>query len=112
MPLQGYPWTMLNHSEPYTVNFTSSGTFARHMVRFSLSGLKAKEDMKVFLDGGDLGWEPKKGLGVDRWHYDILRESPLEGGEHTLQFVLQPSGDDEIAHLCSYEILEYGDESE
>jgi hypothetical protein len=112
MPLQVYAWTMLNRSEPYTATFISNGTFARHLVRFSLSGLPNSSDLKVTIDEEDLGWEPKEDIGIDRWHYDIYRDSPLEGGEHTIQFALQPSGNESTAQLCSFEILEYGSEEE
>lgn len=112
MPIQVYAWTLLNHTEPYTATFISSGAFSRHLVRFSLSGIMSAEQLKVTLDGEDLGWVPKKGIGIDRWHYDILRESALEGGEHVLKFELQSSGNESIAQLCSFEILEYGSEEE
>jgi len=64
------------------------------------------------LDGEDLNWEPKEGLGIDRWHYDVHRNSSLSEGEHILGFALQASGDESIAQLCSYEILEFGNENE
>jgi len=112
MPLQGYPWTILNHSEPYTANFVSSGAYSRYLVRFSLSGLPNSDNLQVRLDGEDLGWEPKPGIGVDRWHYDIYMDTPLSGGEHSLEFALQESGDESVAQLCSFEILEFGDEKE
>jgi len=112
MPLQVYSWTLLNKTDPYSATFISSGTFSRHLVRFSLSGLPRAEDLKVTLDGEDLDWKPKPGIGVDRWHYDIYREIGLEGGEHVLSFTLQSSGDESIAQLCSFEILEYGNEKE
>jgi hypothetical protein len=112
MPLQVYAWTILNHSEPYSATFTSSGTFSRYLIRFSLSGIPSSDDLKVLLDGEDLGWEPKSGIGIDRWHYDIYKDTPLSGGEHILEFALQSSGNASIAQLCSFEILEFGDEDE
>jgi hypothetical protein len=112
MPLQGYPWRILNDVEPYSASFTSSGTFSRYLVRFSLSGIPRSDDLKVLLDGEDLGWEAKSGIGIDRWHYDIRKDTPLSGGDHILGFALQPSGNASIAQLCSFEILEFGNENE
>ncbi|KAE9396150.1 hypothetical protein BT96DRAFT_119349 [Gymnopus androsaceus JB14] len=124
MPLQIYPWTLLNTSSPYTSTFISSGTFPRYILRFSLSGLPEKSDMRVELDGEDVGWEPKIGLGVDRWHYDVrLGEGwggegirflslGLTGGEHELSFVLLNKDREGEAQLCSAEVLEFGSEDE
>ncbi|KAJ4482545.1 IgA peptidase M64-domain-containing protein [Lentinula aciculospora] len=126
MPIQIYPWTLLNTSSPYTSTFVSSGTFPRYIVRFSLSGLPEKSDLQVALDGKDLGWEPKMGLGVDRWHYDIKlgqgwgdghkmideESKGLTGGEHELSFVLLNKDREGEAQLCSAEIIEFGSEDE
>ncbi|KAF9063286.1 IgA peptidase M64-domain-containing protein [Rhodocollybia butyracea] len=124
MPLQIYPWTLLNTSSPYTSTFISSGTFPRYLVRFSLSGLPSKHDLRVELDGKDLGWEPKPGLGVDRWHYDIklgdgwdpeagrIHRGGLKAGSHELSFVLLNKDGEGEAQLCSAEVLEFGSEEE
>ncbi|KAI0754586.1 IgA peptidase M64-domain-containing protein [Daedaleopsis nitida] len=79
MPLQDYAWTMLNTSTAWSTTFYSSGTYARHLVRFSLSGLPLAEDLTVELDGRDLHWEPHADIGVDRWHYDIEINQTLAG---------------------------------
>lgn len=112
MPMQIYPWTLLNTSQSWSINFTSSGTYSRHLVRFSLSGLPEASDLRVELDGVDLEWVPKKGLGLDRWHYDIHCDGGLSGGEHELRFTLVNKEREGVAQLCSAEILEFGDESE
>ncbi|KIK69982.1 hypothetical protein GYMLUDRAFT_34387 [Collybiopsis luxurians FD-317 M1] len=127
MSFQSYPWTLLNTSYPFTSTFVSSGTFPRYIVRFSLSGLLEASDLRVELDGKDLGWKPKVGLGVDRWHYDIklgdgwdkdqvtasrAGRGGLKGGEHELSFVLLNKDREGEAQLCSAEILEYGSEDE
>ncbi|THU96670.1 hypothetical protein K435DRAFT_754775 [Dendrothele bispora CBS 962.96] len=112
MPMQTYPWTLLNTSTSWSTRFVSSGTFSRHLVRFSLSGLPSKTDLKVELDDVDLSWKPKVGLGVDRWHYDVHLDRGLEGGEHELRFTLLNKEREGIAQLCSAEILEFGDENE
>ncbi|KAF7357461.1 hypothetical protein MSAN_01342200 [Mycena sanguinolenta] len=55
MPMQDYAWALLNTSSPWTVTFTSAGMYARHLVRFSVSGMPDASDMRVELDGEDLG---------------------------------------------------------
>ncbi|GJE91910.1 IgA peptidase M64-domain-containing protein [Phanerochaete sordida] len=112
MPLQTYAWTMLNTSTPWSTNFTSSGLYARHLVRFSLSGLPQAKDLSVRLDGEDLGWVPKPGIGVDRWHYDIYRDEGLAGGAHEVKFTLKEGKREGVAQLCSVEIVEFGDETQ
>ncbi|KAF9499078.1 hypothetical protein BDN71DRAFT_1442591 [Pleurotus eryngii] len=112
MPFQVYPWTILNTTAPWVLNFTSSGTFSRHLIRFSLSGLPEASDLKVELDGVDLGWVPKEDIGVDRWHYDIYRDEPLSGGTHQVAFTLVNKDREGVAQLCSAEGLEFGNEDE
>ncbi|KAI9064597.1 hypothetical protein FKP32DRAFT_1591227 [Trametes sanguinea] len=112
MPMQAYPWTLLNTSAPWSTTFNSSGTYAWHLVRFSLSGLPDKDDLRVELDGNDLGWVPRTDIGVDRWHYDIKLNKTLKGGEHEVRFVLKNKTREGEAQLCSVEVLEFGDESE
>ncbi|OSX57195.1 hypothetical protein POSPLADRAFT_1050237 [Postia placenta MAD-698-R-SB12] len=112
MPLQAYAWTMLNTTASWSVRFNSSGTYARHLVRFSLSGLPAQSDLNAQLDGETLPWAPRPDIGVDRWHYDIHRGNSLSEGEHALTFTLLNGKREGIAQLCSAEILEFGDEGE
>ena len=112
MPLQDYAWSMLNTSTSWKTTFRSSGMYARHLVRMSLSGLPEKTDLRVELDGKDLRWEPKEGLGIDRWHYDFYRQGSLEGGEHEVSFTLLNKEREGIAQMCSVEVLEFGDEDE
>ncbi|TFK93297.1 hypothetical protein K466DRAFT_478926 [Polyporus arcularius HHB13444] len=112
MPLQDYAWTMLNTSAAWSTKFNSSGTYAWHIVRFSLSGIPDAKDLIVELDGKDLGWVPRGDIGVDRWHYDIKINKTLKGGEHEVKFSLKNKTREGEAQLCSVEILEFGDESE
>ena len=112
MPLQDYAWTMLNTSASWSTTFNSSGTYAWHLVRFSLSGIPDAKDLLVELDGKDLGWVPREDIGVDRWHYDIKINKTLKGGEHEVKFTLKNQKREGEAQLCSVEILEFGDESE
>lgn len=106
--MQSYPWTLLEVGQPWSVTFSSSGTYARHLVKFSLSGIPHADDLVVYLDGADLGWTPQHDIGIDRWHYDILFEQALIEGEHVLEFVLQNREIQSQAQLCSVEVLEYG----
>lgn len=112
MPVQAYPWTLLDVEKPWSVAFLSSGTYARHLVKFSLSGVPRVDDLVVYLDGADLGWTPRHGIGVDRWHYDVLFEHALAEGEHVLEFSLRNRDIQGQAQLCSVEALEYGSPEE
>lgn len=112
MPMQAYPWTILYTTKAWVVAFNSSGTYTRHLVRFSLSGLPRSEHLEIRLDGEHLKWTPKPGIGVDRWHYDIHRNISLKGGEHTLSFRLLPGALEGTAQLCSAEIIEFGSSDE
>jgi hypothetical protein len=112
MPIQEYAWTLLNTSTPWSINFTSSGGYSRHLVRFSLSGLPENSDLTVELDGLDLGWVPRANIGLDRWHYDIHLNRSLAEGEHKVKFTLVNGERKGVAQLCSVEILEFGNEEE
>ncbi|KAF8631042.1 hypothetical protein AX15_002650 [Amanita polypyramis BW_CC] len=112
MPLQVYPWALLNASAPWSTKFISSGLYFRHLVRFSLSGLPEKNDVVIELDGACLDWVPRPDIGLDRWHYDIHRNFPLSHGEHEIKFTLLNDEREGAAQLCSVEILEFGDETE
>ncbi|KAG8214690.1 hypothetical protein J3R82DRAFT_9770 [Butyriboletus roseoflavus] len=106
--MQAYPWTLLEVEKPWSVTFLSSGTYARHLVKFSLSGIPHADDLVVYLDGVDLGWTPRNEIDVDRWHYDIIFEHALTEGKHTVEFSLQNRDFQGQAQLCSVEVLEYG----
>jgi len=112
MPLQVYPWTLLKKDAAWSVKFNSSGLYARHLVRFSLSGLPETKDLRVELDGEDLKWTPNPSIGLDRWHYDIYRDGGLTDGTHEVKFSLLNGNREGVAQLCSAEILEFGDETE
>lgn len=112
MPMQEYPWTMLNTSTPWSTKFRSFGAYSRHLIRFSLSGIPERSDLKVELDGSDLGWVPWEGIGLDRWHYDVHRKDSLSPGEHEVKFTLIDGNREGTAQLCSVEIIEFGNEDE
>ncbi|KAH8085940.1 IgA peptidase M64-domain-containing protein [Cristinia sonorae] len=112
MPMQAYPWTLLNTSSPWKVQFSSSGQYPRHLARFSLSGLPSASDLSVTLDGKDLPWSPRQDIGIDRWHYDIHMNTSLSDGLHELSFQLKNKKLEGSAQLCSSEILEFGTEEE
>ncbi|KAF8558277.1 hypothetical protein OG21DRAFT_1455775 [Imleria badia] len=108
MPMQAYPWTLLDVEKPWSFTFSSSGTYARYLIKFSLSGIPHANDLVVYLDGVDLGWTPRKDIGVDRWHYDLHFEHALPEGEHVVEFSLRNRAIQGQAQLCSVEVLEYG----
>lgn len=112
MPMQAYPWTMLNTSAAWSIKFNSSGQYARHLVRFSLSGLPNASDLIVTIDGKNLGWTPRQDIGVDRWHYDVHRNITLNDGEHEVKFELKNQDREGTAQLCSTEVLEFGTDDE
>ncbi|KIP02525.1 hypothetical protein PHLGIDRAFT_26549 [Phlebiopsis gigantea 11061_1 CR5-6] len=112
MPLQDYAWTLLNTTTSWTANFSASGTYSRHLVRFSLSGMPESSDLTVELDGEDLKWAPRQYIGVDRWHYDVHRNGGLSDGTHEVKFTLNNADREGVAQLCSVEILEFGSEGE
>jgi hypothetical protein len=112
MPMQAYPWTMLQKDIPWSCKFTSSGTYSRHLLKFSLSGIPNKEDLRVELDGVGRHWTPRPNIGVDRWHYDIYTDAGLHEGDHEVTFTLLNHELTGVAQLCSTEVLEFGDESE
>lgn len=112
MPLQDYAWTLLNVTKSWSTKFPASGLYARHLVRFSLSGIPDASDLVVEIDGKDLGWTPRQDIGVDRWHYDIHRNGGLSDGVHEVKFTLKNKEVEGIAQLCSVEILEFGTEDE
>ena len=85
-----------------------AGLYSRYVVRFSLSGLPRKSDLIVGLDEKDIHWEPKDGIGLDRWHYDIHINETLEAGVHTIAFSLKNKSLVGVAQLCSVEIIEFG----
>ncbi|KAG8830081.1 hypothetical protein FRC17_005475 [Serendipita sp. 399] len=111
-PLQAYPWTMLNTTTPYAVSFNSSGTYSSYLLKFSLSGLPQTDDLKITIDDQDIGWQPRTGIGMDRWHYDVFQNKSLSSGQHDLTFTLKNGTLSGRAQLCSFEVIEYGDESE
>ncbi|KAG6816998.1 hypothetical protein H0H87_000893 [Tephrocybe sp. NHM501043] len=107
MPMQLYPWTLLNASTPWSTTFSSSGSYPRHLLKFSLSGLPDANDLKVELDDVDLGWVPRKDIGLDRWHYDIPSDTRLAPGPHEVKFSLINQHREGAAQLCSVEVLEF-----
>ena len=112
MAMQAYPWTLLDTNAPWSITFKSPGTYSRYSVQFSLSGIPSKEDLRVTLDGVDLGWLPREDIGMDRWFYNFRSSKRLAAGKHVLSFALLNGEKQGAAQLCSTEILEYGTEDE
>ena len=112
MPLQEYAWTLLGTTGPWSTTFTSSGLYSRYLVKFSLSGIPSASDLRVELDGVDMGWVPRQDIGFDRWHYDVYRDGGLSGGVHEVKFILNNKEIEGQAQLCSVEVLEFGDQTQ
>ena len=112
MPIQAYPWTLLNLTDSWSAKFNSSGTYSRYVLRFSLSVIPEKDHLLVTLDGTDLQWSPRQDIGVDRWHYDLHQNTALSAGEHEISFTLGPHGIVGIAQLCNVEVIEFGNSEE
>lgn len=113
MPIQAYPWTMLNVSRGWAQDFQSAGTYDSHLLQFSISGVTESTDLVVTMDGKDLGWEVNKLVGLDRWIYTMkFDETALAPGRHTLGFRLLNEELEGTAQLCNLQVLEYGDAGE
>jgi hypothetical protein len=108
MPIQAYPWTMLNTSSSWSATFSSAGTYDNMELQFSISGVLASSDLRVELDGKDLEWEVNEVVGMDRWIYNMKFDYALEPGSHTLSYTLLNEEREGTAQLCNLEILEYG----
>ena len=103
---------MLNTSTAWSTTFTSSGSYSRHLIRFSLSGLPDRGDLRIELDGVELPWTPRDGIGMDRGHYDVYRDEALASGNHQIIFTMLNSEREDRAQLCSVEALEFGNATE
>ncbi|KAI1120545.1 IgA peptidase M64-domain-containing protein [Nemania abortiva] len=108
MPIQAYPWTLLNTTQKWSDTFTSAGTYDTYLLQFSVSGMTASSDLRVEVDGEDVGWEILPDIGVDRYIYNMKIDSALSPGEHELSFTLLNKEIEGTAQLCNLEILEYG----
>ncbi|KAH8166081.1 hypothetical protein CIB48_g2179 [Xylaria polymorpha] len=108
MPIQAYPWTLLNTTRKWSDTFTSAGTYDTYLLQFSVSGMTASSDLRVEVDGVDVGWEINPELGVDRYIYNMKIDSSLGPGEHELSFTLLNEEIQGTAQLCNLEVLEYG----
>ncbi|CAE6438210.1 unnamed protein product [Rhizoctonia solani] len=111
VPLLVYPWTMLNKSTPWSTNFKADGTFESSILRISLSGIPDESHLEISLNNTLATWKTNPVVGIDRWFYDIPM-GKLENGTHELKFVLKKQGKEELAQLCSVEVIEYGNETE
>lgn len=112
MPIQAYPWTLLNTSQSWSQTFTSAGTYTTHLLQISVSGITASSDLRVEIDGKDVGWELNPAVGVDRYIYNMKMDDALTPGEHGIEVTLLNEEIQGTAQLCNLEVLEYGDEAE
>ena len=93
------------------IPFTSTGGYARHSVKFAISGIRSSGELAVGIDGNHLQWSIRNGTGMDRGEYEVWEGVGLEAGSHVLTFHVQEEGDDRNARLYMYEVIEYGDET-
>jgi len=105
--VQDYSWYNLA-SGPYTIRFTSDGTYARSYLIFSASGCEVSGAIRVTLDGVDIGWTPFSVGGLDRFFYPFFFNSGFSAGTHTLVFTqLTAPATDNIRQLCNVNLHEY-----
>lgn len=109
MPIQAYPWTILNATEDWSQSFTSAGTYDSYLLSFSVSGVEATEDLRIQLDGEEVAWQYNPAVGKDRYIYDVKFDSALSPGAHELTFGLENSDIEGTAQLCNLQIVEYGE---
>ncbi|KAI1384424.1 IgA peptidase M64-domain-containing protein [Hypoxylon trugodes] len=112
MPIQAYPWTLLNTTKSWSQGFTSAGSYSSHLLQVSVSGMTASEDIRVDIDGDDAGWKINPEVGVDRYIYNIPLDGALAPGAHNVSVSLLNKDIEGTAQLCSLEVLEYGGEFE
>ncbi|KAJ0393127.1 hypothetical protein P43SY_003672 [Pythium insidiosum] len=96
----------------YTISFTSTGTFKRWLIQFSVSGTDTDDSLTVTLDGKPLAW---KSNGVkDRSFYQwTSASSGFSKGTHKLVIKAGGSFDSPIIkQLCNAVVYEYMDESQ
>jgi hypothetical protein len=109
MPIQAYPWTLLNTTQAWSRTFTSAGSYDSYLLQFSVSGVIASTDLRVEIDGKDLGWEVNPVIGLDRWIYNMKFDENLSPGAHQIKFTLLNQELQGTAQLCNLEIIEYGE---
>ncbi|KAI1452323.1 IgA peptidase M64-domain-containing protein [Annulohypoxylon moriforme] len=110
MPIQAYPWTLLNTSQSWSQKFTSAGSYNTHLVQVSLSGMTSSSDLLVQIDDRDVGWEINPEVGVDRYIYNMKIDEALPPGEHEIRITLLNEEIEGSAQLCNLEVIEYGEE--
>ena len=70
--------------------------------------MTASSDLRVEVDGEDVGWEINLETGIDRYIYNMKIDSSLSPGAHELSFTLLNEEIQGTAQLCNLEVLEYG----
>lgn len=70
--------------------------------------MKASKDLRVEVDGKDVGWKINPEVGADRYIYNMKINKRLRPGKHELSFTLLNKKLEGTAQLCNLEILEYG----
>jgi len=105
--IQSYAWYDLAKG-PFTITFTSDGTYSRAYLIFSASGCEVAGAIRVTLDGKDLTWTPFLPDNLDRFFYSYYWDTGLSAGTHTLVFTqLLPPKSGSIRQLCNVNMHEY-----
>lgn len=112
MRLNEYPWYDLGKG-PKVYTFTSTGTYPRWMLRFSVSGAETPDSIAVVLDGKELPWKTHGNLDrgfheIESWTHNL---PPLSAGRHELRFEQRTRPTREIRMLGNLFLQEYADES-
>eukprot|EP00026_Physarum_polycephalum_P006276 Phypoly_transcript_06318.p1 GENE.Phypoly_transcript_06318~~Phypoly_transcript_06318.p1 ORF type:complete len:311 (+),score=22.42 Phypoly_transcript_06318:833-1765(+) len=104
---QDYSWYDLAKG-PYTITFTSDGTYSKAYLIFSASGCEVPNAISVTLDGVSLGWVPQDEGSLDRLFYPFIWDKGFSAGTHTLVFtqVVKPATS-QIRQLCNVNLHEY-----
>jgi hypothetical protein len=108
---QKHMWADLEQSGPYTIEFTSTGTYKRWFMLFTVSGADTDDSISVTLDGKPLEW--KSSGFKDRSFYEFSSStSGFSAGRHQLVVKSTRASDGPVAKmLCHAVIHEYADES-
>jgi hypothetical protein len=104
---QSYAWYDLGKG-PFTITFTSDGTYSKAYLIFSASGCEVNNAIRVTLDGVSLDWKPQLLGNLDRMFYPFIWDKGFSAGEHKLVFtqVTSPTSG-RIRQLCNVNLHEY-----
>ena len=107
--VQKYPWFNLSNG-PYSITFTSTGTYPRWYLHLSVSNMQHEDDFQIQVDGMSLMWK-WNGL-KDRSMYSWTESSMFSftKGTHTLTMITPGSTPAAVRQICSLTLHEYKSE--